>query len=141
VRVSPGSAAGTSGVTRSTGPGAGDEQLRDAGVGLADHAELAVRPVLLGEPVDRLDAVEGLAALEVVEDPAAARAAPDVEADDGVPELDEAVVQPVVDVDPRHVAGVVDDRRVRARPELRAVGQHHLVVEQRLVRGADRTGM
>jgi hypothetical protein len=56
-------------------PGAGDEQLRDAGVGLADHAELAVRPGLVGEPVDGLHAVEGLAALEVVEGAAAAGAA------------------------------------------------------------------
>src|SRR5438445_189915 len=59
----------------------GDEELGDSGVALADHADLAVAPRLVGQPVDDARAVSRLLWLEEVERAFRAAGAAHVDAD------------------------------------------------------------
>ena len=98
-------------------PGGGDEELADAAVGDAEHADLVVQhPGLAGDGLDRVVAVERLQGLEVVEGAARAAGAAHVDVDDRVAEqggdgLDPALRAGRVGV---AVAGVLDQGRVGA---------------------------
>ena len=104
-------------------PRRGDEQLADAAVGDADHADLAARrPRLPRDGLDHVVAVEPLERLEEVERPARAAGAAHVDVDDRVAEQvgdrgDRALAAVGVRV---AVARVLDQRRVRPGPARQA---------------------
>ncbi len=97
--------------------GRADEQLADAAIGDADHADLAAEhPGLAGDRLDHVVAVERLQGLEVVEGTARAARAAHVDVNDRIAEQagnrsDPALGAGRVGV---AVAGVLDDRRIGA---------------------------
>ena len=104
-----------------------DEQLADAAVGDPHRPDLVVQhPRLPGDGLDDVVAVEALEALEVVKRTARAAGAPHVDVDDGeaeqVRDLGEAAVRTVERICVA-VAGVLNERRVRALPGARECGR------------------